>query len=299
MPDDYSTLRGNLRSFRISLQATNKAPNTIKGYMLSADKLAGWLDDNDRPAAVADIDRRDLEAHLAEVIAETSAANAAYRFRSLQQLFKYLVDVEAIDRSPMDRMSKPAVPDKPVPVVPDADIAKLLAVTKSGREFEDKRDRAILQLFVNTPCRLSEITDRTVADVDFDYLVLRIVAKGRRPRAVPFDEDTARDLDRYLRARSTHRLADTDWLWLSYKGKFTTSGIGTMLKRRCREAGITELHPHQFRHTFAHRWLAAGGQEGDLQRMAGWKDRQMLARYASSAGEERAVEAYRRSWGRP
>ncbi|HKJ57207.1 MAG TPA: hypothetical protein VJ978_14610, partial [Nitriliruptoraceae bacterium] len=62
--DDYTTLRGNLRSWRISLLATNKAPNTIKGYMLSGEKLADWLDDNDHPGTVADIDRRELEAHL-------------------------------------------------------------------------------------------------------------------------------------------------------------------------------------------------------------------------------------------
>lgn len=297
MTEDYRTIRGNLRSFRIALQAANKAPNTIKGYMLAAEKLADWLDGQGHPGTLDTVDRRTLEAHLADVIADTSAANAANRFASLQQFFKYMVDVEALDRSPMEKMSKPAVPDKPVPVIPDEDIDALLAATK-GRTFEDKRDRAILQLFVNTPCRLAEISDRHVDDIDFDYLVLRIVAKGRRPRAVPFDEATAKDLDRYLRARAGHRLASYEWLWLSYKGRFTGSGIGQMLKRRCREAGVDELHPHQFRHTFAHRWLAAGGQEGDLQRMAGWKDRQMLARYASSAGEQRAVEAYRRSWRR-
>jgi hypothetical protein len=34
-----------------------------------------------------------------------------------------------------------------------------------------------------------------------------------------------------------------------------------------REAGIEGLHPHMLRHTFAHAWLAEGGNEGDLPRL--------------------------------
>jgi integrase len=46
--------------------------------------------------------------------------------------------------------------------------------------------------------------------------------------------------------------------------------------------------------TYAHLWLAAGGTEGDLMRLAGWKSRQMLARYGASAADERARHAYKR-----
>jgi integrase len=67
-----------------------------------------------------------------------------------------------------------------------------------------------------------------------------------------------------------------------------------MLNRRSRALGLGPIHAHLFRHTFAHQWLRGGGEEGDLQQIAGWSDRQMLARYGRSQAAARAIEAHRR-----
>jgi len=74
----------------------------------------------------------------------------------------------------------------------------------------------------------------------------------------------------------------------------TDKGVGQMIRKRGRAAGIPELHPHMFRHTFAHEWRLAGGDDDSLMRLVGWKSRQMLHRYGASAADARAREAHHR-----
>ena len=88
--------------------------------------------------------------------------------------------------------------------------------------------------------------------------------------------------------------ADSDAYWLGSKGPLRSAGLRQMLRRLGTRADVADLHAHRFRHTFAHRWLASGGNEGDLMELTGWRARQMLTRYASSAASERALDAHDR-----
>jgi integrase len=114
--------------------------------------------------------------------------------------------------------------------------------------------------------------------------------KGGRGRVVPFGPQTGVAIDRYLRARRTHSLTDTTALWLGDRGKtFSYSAMQRSLGYRARVAGIDRFHPHLLRHTAATRWLAAGGSEGGLMAVAGWRSRKMLDRYVAATAAERAA----------
>lgn len=67
-------------------------------------------------------------------------------------------------------------------------------------------------------------------------------------------------------------------LWLGKRGPLTETGLTQMLWRSQSRRGSARSTPNQFRHTFAHTWLARGGSEGDLVQLTGWTGRDMLAR---------------------
>jgi len=283
-----------LASWTRTLRAAGKSAKTIESYTLSVRVFTEWCADNGRPVLPDQQSRADVEDHIGWLIDHKSRGTAGTRYRSLRQWFRWLASEDEAD-DVMVGMSHPKLEEKPPPIIADDDLRALLDATR-GRDLKDRRDHALIRVMIDTGMRRGELAALTVNDVDLDGGVILVQrSKTGSGRLVPIGAKSVAAIDRYKRRRILHPDASKPNLWLGGRGVFTGEGIRQMLMVRCREAGIPHIHPHQFRHTAAHRWLLAGGQEQDLARIAGWTPGSaMLGRYGASAASQRARVAHQR-----
>ena len=187
------------------------------------------------PQSPSDIKREHIEAFLVYLLEDRRLASSTVNnwYRGIQAFFKWMVEEGDIKESPMARMKPPQVTENPPDVLKEAELTRLLATCDKGKDFEERRDAALLRVFIDTGARLSEVTNLSLDDVDLDLGLLHVLGKGRRPRVLSIGKRTSRALDRYLRVRSQHWGAASDALWLGRCGgqrrgaSMSTSGIRT------------------------------------------------------------------------
>ena len=172
--------------------------------------------------------------------------------------------------------------DQPVTEPLSDDQLRAMLQACRGPDLRDKRDEAILRLMFTTGARAGEVVALQVSDVNLRSVPPTAIirrGKGGKGCVITLAIEVAAAIDKYIRARKSHRLKNDPALWLGDRGKgFTYDAIHQTLGDGER-AGVTGFHPHRLRHTAAHRWFAKGGTEGGLMAVAGWTRPDMLMKH--------------------
>jgi site-specific recombinase XerD len=288
--------RSLAESWVTHLEAERKSPHTIRTYTAGLTAYIAWCE---RAGLAVDLAPKPVEKFMAALFeGGAEAATVLSRQRGVRRFSAWLADdTGKADR--LDRMKPPRLDEKIPPFVPPDQLAALLATCRT-RTFNDLRDRAIINLMAESMVRADELLMMTTDGVNVRQRTARVErGKGGKGRVTAFSAGTARDLDRYLRTRASHRLAGEPWLWLPVKRskepRLTYGGLYTALRRRALAADPPfRLHPHMLRSTGAIGFRRKGGQVTSLMALGGWSDIAMVQRYIKAAENELAIEEARR-----
>jgi site-specific recombinase XerD len=259
----------------------------------NAHQINRWVDDMlSKPASRNGRIVYDLDADTGERTPRQVQANTArIRWQNLRPFFTWWAKEMDVD-NPFDGADTPRLDDKPVPVIHLDDIRALLRACE-GRDFEARRDTAMIRFLLDTGCRVGEMVAMSVDGWDRRQDLVTLTGKIGT-RIVPISPSTGEAMARYVRLRHQHPQAGARALWLGARGPLAASGVAQMLNRRADQAGVPHLHPHMFRHSWAHLLKAAGASEGDLMALGGWSTSAMVHRYGRGADIAQAQETGRR-----
>lgn len=272
--------------------------DTISAYLDAVISLEAFLARTEFPVGFQALGVADINAYLADYRARNGQGGTVTKQSNLRVFFAWLAREYQVDNVYLhpDR-NRYARGEEPPPVLADELIAALLRTTRNERIMHNVRDQALIRVLL-TGMRRKEVAGLRVEDLDLRSKIKTaqtVPMKGSPGRTVPLSPKAVLALARWLRVRARFGVdAEHGPLWINASGRrLLANGIYQMLKRRTVEAGYpaSAVHPHLFRHTAAHEWLAEEGLESDLVELMGWKDPTMVYRYTRAHAHERALRA--------
>jgi site-specific recombinase XerD len=271
------------------LKAEGKAKPTLENYAIGVTLYIRWCTEQGETPRV---DRKLVTEWVVALQARgLEATTVRARQMAVRRFSAWLDGEPGIEYSDqLLGLKPPKLAEKLIQPLTDKEL-KLMLLACDGSALRDRRDEAVLRLMTETGLRAGEVVALTVSDVNTSARVVSIrKAKSGRGRVVSFSPKTAVAIDRYLRLRRKHALADWPNMWLGENSHgLSYVGLRGSILERAELAGIKHFHLHLLRHTAASRWLARGGSEQGLMTQAGWSNRSMLDRYSRAGASDRAM----------
>jgi len=305
-----------VHGFLIARAADGYSPNTLNMYRHDLGSMVQYLSDPE----LESISLADVRAFFAwlrdgyvpkrvsgdtKPLAPSTLSNAWCAIRSF---YTWASDELHIER-PDTQLQQPRFTRPEVPPFSQDDIEKLLdaaqytatANTDRRKRFRMKRatgqrDLAIVLLLLDTGLRVSECARLRVQDVNLETGEVYVMPWGSgqktKSRHVYLGKATRRAVWLYLASRPDRR--DDDPLFEARGKPMDRGTIRHILGNLGERAGVPDVHPHRFRHTFAIQYLRNGGDVFSLQRLLGHSTLDMVRRYLSLADADSA-NAHRRA----
>ena len=192
----------------------------------------------------------------------------ARKLSAIESFYKYLtVRTKLLQDNPVAELEYPKL-RKSLPKYLNMEQASRLLQCVSG--VNEKRDYAILMLFLNCGIRRSELVGLNVADVYEDRI--RVIGKGNKERFVYFGTPCRKAIDAYMIERNEKVLTDNRALFGSRNGnRISVSAVHRLVEKALLQAGldVTQYSAHKLRHTAATMMLSGGVDVKTVQEVLG------------------------------
>ena len=197
-----------------------------------------------------------------------SPAARARKLSAIKSFSKYLtVRTKQLQENPVADLEYPKL-RKSLPKYLTMDQCSALLQAVSGPN--EKRDYAILMLFLNCGIRRSELVGLNLSDVYEDRI--RVVGKGNKERFVYFGSACRKAIDAYLPIRNKQVLTDNRALFGSRdNNRISVTAVHRLVKKALLQAGLdsTQFSAHKLRHTAATMMLSGGVDVKTVQEVLG------------------------------
>lgn len=258
------TLEQALANFLSLLTGKNRSDATIRAYQTDIHQFLTWLHENNMvalsPAQVERADITDYLTYLAE--RKLSGVSRARKVAALREYFRYLVLHGHLAKSPMDTVETPKRERKDRTALSRDEYTALLSYAGGSA-----RDYAILQVFLQTGLRVSELVSLRIDDIDLVNHVLRVrLGKGMVARTIELERKATQAIKNYLIIRPK---VLSEQLFLNYTNEpISERGVRKLVAKYLKLAGIKKKAScHSLRHTFA----TAKAQQGvSAYRLKDW-----------------------------
>ena len=197
-----------------------------------------------------------------------SASARARKLSAIKSFYKYLtVRTKQLEENPVAELEYPKLRKSLPKYLTLEESSRLLQAVSGANE---KRDYAILMLFLNCGIRRSELVGLNLSDVYEDRI--RVVGKGNKERFVYFGSACRKAIDSYLIQRNEQVLSDNRALFGSRNGnRISVEAVHRLVKKALLQAGLdsTQFSAHKLRHTAATMMLSGGVDVKTVQEVLG------------------------------
>ena len=266
--------------------------NTVDSYKSDLTKLSNYLQNQD-------LSKTNIDNFFIDMSEFNYSSSTKKRMHSsIKNFLKYINEnenYESIDISDIKLKSSKKLPE----ILSITDIENMINFY-NHETYLDSRNRTVIDVLYSTGCRVSELCDINISDIDLDEKYLKLKGKGSKQRIVPIGSMLYKNLMQYLNVRETFLQNRGEPLFLSKsKNKLDRTAVFRIIKKTAKNISLqTDVHPHTLRHSAATHMLEGGCDLRTVQEFLGHSSvstTQIYTKVTKEFLEEAFTESHPRS----